>query len=352
MGFLRYPDIRIAGISAAVPKEVESNYDYNWISKKARAELIKTTGVEFRHVSHKGKTTSDLCEPAAEKLIEELGWDKNEIQLLIFISQSRDYITPPTACLLQNKLGLPKTTIALDVVMGCSAYNYGLSVAAGMMQGGFVKKALLMMGDIASLGSYRDKSTYPLFGDAGTVTALEYSQDAADMYFNLQTDGSGFDAIWIPYGGFRNPPSKEAITYKRFEKGIIRAGLHIALDGMKVFEFALREVVPNIKHLLKFSGTELQMFDYLVLHQANLLINETIRKMLRVEQEKVPYSIRKYGNTSSASIPLTIVSELREKVTTGKYKMLLAGFGVGLSWGSTIIETDSIICPEVLEIDN
>jgi len=350
MALFSVPRIRISGMAACVPSQVVSNADYKWVSAKEREQLIKTVGVETKRIAPDGTTTSDLCVKAAEKLLEELGWNREEIQLIVFVSQARDYLIPATAGIIQDRLHLPKTTMAFDISLGCSGFVYGLSVAGSLLNATGIRKGLLMAGDIGHINaSYRDKSTYPLFGDAGTVTALEVAESSPVMQFNLQGDGSGYRAIMIPDGGFRNLIDRSSFDYKKYGEGIRRHRLHVSLDGIEVFNFSLREVVPNLKALLKFAGRELNEFDYVVFHQANRLINETLRKMLKLEPEKVPYSIRKYGNTSSGSIPLTMVSELGNQMRTGKVKLLLAGFGIGLSWGSVILETDGILCPEVMD---
>ena len=347
MAFTQAKNVKITGISACVPENIVYNKDYNWISEKERNNLIKVIGVEKKHTSPKSVITSDLCFVAADGLIKELAWNRDEIDLLIFISQSRDFLLPATACILQERLNLPKTTAAFDINMGCSAYNYVISVIAGMMANGGFRKGLMLTGDVSSLGSYRDKSTFPLFGDAGTATAFEYKPGAPTIYSSLQTDGKGYKAIIIPEGGFRKPPSKKTFDYKRYGKGMIRHQAHVDLDGIEVFNFSLREVTPHIKKFLREIDYSLDNIDYLVLHQANKLINNTIRKMLRLDKEKVPFSLKEYGNTSSASIPLTIVSKLREQATITKLTMLMTGFGVGLSWGSNLIITEKITCPEV-----
>jgi 3-oxoacyl-[acyl-carrier-protein] synthase III len=350
MSLLSYPHIRIAGLSAAVPETREHNRDYRWIPVKERESLIKNIGVETRRVAKKGTTTSDLCVAAAEKLLEELRWDRSEIELLVFVSQSRDYLVPTTACIVQDRLKLPHSCLALDIGLGCSGYVYGLSVVAGMMQAGTIRRALLMVGDISTLTtSYRDKSTYPLFGDVGTVTALEFDPSAPAMHFNLQTDGAGHKALMIRDGGARNVMSRKSFDIKKAGEGIYRSRLHLELDGIEVFNFTLREVVPNIKKLLVSTGLTLADTDYTIFHQANRLINETLRKMLKLEVEKVPYSIREYGNTSGASLPLTMIAAIREPLVAGKKRLLLSAFGVGLSWGSAIVETDRICIPEIIE---
>ncbi|HPD66307.1 MAG TPA: ketoacyl-ACP synthase III [Bacteroidia bacterium] len=338
----------IRGISCAVPKNCFDVKNYKWVSEKEREQLIKTTGVRFKRIAPSGMATSDLAYDAANLLVSRLGWEMHDIDILIFISQSRDYLIPATACILQDRLGMPKTTLALDISLGCSAYVYGLSVISSMMSAGKLKKGLLIMGDTSTFGSYRDKTTFPLFGDAASVTALEYDETASPMHFNLQTDGSGYEAIIVYAGGARKFPNKKSLEQRQISKGVWRNELQPHLDGIKVFNFSLREVIPNIRALLDFTQTDIQSVDYFVLHQANLLINETLRKMLRQPAEKWPYSITKYGNTSSASIPLTIVSELRERAMQ-PMRLMLTGFGVGLSWGSVLVDTRQIVIPEIIE---
>ncbi len=350
MALFSLPGIRISGMAACVPSKEVSNADYTWIPLKEREQLIKNVGVITKRIAPDGTTTSDLCVKAAGRLLEDLAWNKEEIRIIVFVSQARDYLIPATAGIIQDRMGLPNSTISIDINLGCSGFVYGLSVIGSLMNTTGIRKGLLMAGDIGHINaSYRDKSSYPLFGDAGTVTAIELAEGSPQFHFNLQGDGSGYRAIMIPDGGFRNLIDRSSFDYKKYGEGIYRHRLHVALDGIEVFNFSLREVVPNLKALLKFAGTELSQYDYVVFHQANRLINETLRKMLKLEPEKVPYSIQKYGNTSSASVPLTMISELGEKLRIGKVKLALAAFGIGLSWGSVLMETDRIICPDVLD---
>ena len=343
--------VRVAGISACVPKQRESNRDYDWLTEEERTMLIKTTGIENRRIAAEGVTTSDMCFAAAEQLISEMHINREEIQLLIFVSQSRDYILPATAILLQQRLGLPHSCMAFDVGLGCSGYVYGLATMASMMATAGLRKGLLLAGDTSSLSLNRkDKSTYPLFGDAGTATILEFDPSAEHkMDFNLQSDGSGSNAIIITDGGTRHPITEATYIEKEVEKGIVRARKHLVLDGVEVFNFSLREVSPNINALLGYNATAISDYDYLVFHQANRLMNESVRKKVKATPEQVPYSLKDYGNTSSASIPLTIVTELAEKVK-GETSFLFSGFGVGLSWGSVALKTKGLVCPPLLEI--
>lgn len=351
MAFFSINHINIKGIAAAVPSQKESNWEYEVLSDKEKKLLVKTTGVEERHKAPDGVTTSDLCFEATQKLLSELQWDPKEISLLIFVSQSCDYYLPATAIILQDRLGLPKNCIAFDVGLGCSGYVYGLSIISSIMKTTKLQKALLMVGDVSSATcAYEDKSTYPLFGDAGTVTAIELNNTSKPTHFSLQSDGSGHKAIIIPDGGIRNRASAASFEKKEISKGIKRANFNLALNGLDVFNFSVTEVPSTIKEFLFKLKKTPEDFDYFLMHQANKLMNETIRKKLKFTSNQVPYTLSKYGNTSSASIPLTIVSELRDVVTYKETKILMTGFGVGLSWGVASLYLQPIICPEVIEI--
>jgi 3-oxoacyl-[acyl-carrier-protein] synthase-3 len=240
--------------------------------------------------------------------------------------------------------------MAIDINLGCSGYVYGLSVISSLIKTTGINKALLLVGDLSNITSnYRDKSTYPLFGDAGTATALEFKPGHTPIQFNLQTDGSGYDAIIIEDGGVRNMPGKNSFKMKKYGEGIYHNRMQVSLNGIEVFNFSLREVVPNIKTTLKHFNRQLDEFDFLLFHQANRLINETIRKMLKVDPGRVPYSLHDYGNTSCSSIPLTMVTQIRKELGEKSQKLLLSAFGIGLSWGTALIETDGIVVPELTE---
>jgi 3-oxoacyl-[acyl-carrier-protein] synthase-3 len=350
MPWLSFNNTRVAGISACVPPHVEKNENFTLLTEAERKQLIKTTGVSERRLADDATAASDLCQHAAEKLLNDLAWDRNEIDFILFLSQSPDYWLPATSIILQHKLGLPKTCMAFDINMGCSGYIYALSVVASYMSSGNVKKALILCGDKSSgTVSKSDKSTYPLFSDAGSATALIYDEHAPKMYFNLMSDGSAFKTIIIPEGGCRTPVSAESLQLKPVEKGIERNGINLIIDGGAVFDFSISLVIPTVKETLSKLNITHEQVDYFVFHQANLLINETLRKLLKIPAEKMPYSLHNFGNTSSASIPLTIVTQLNNQVKQQGNRMMLCGFGVGLSWGTANIELDNIVCPPLLE---
>jgi len=343
--------IKISGIAASAPKNKESNWDYNFSSDAEKKLLIKTTGIETRRVIKNNITTSDLCFEAAQRLMTDLAWEKGDIQIIVFLSQSRDYYLPATAVELQDRLGLSQNCIAFDISLGCSGFPYGLSIISSMMSASGIKKGLLLMGDVSSLNCNKeDKSTYPLFGDAGTATALELDNKAPEINFSLNSDGSRHQAIIIPDGGMRSPITPDSFIMEEFEGGIKRHKVNVVLEGLDVFNFSIKDVPDSVKDFLAFSKTDIDYYDYFVMHQANRLMNESIRKKLKFTEQQTPYSLRNFGNTSSASIPLTIVTQLNNQVKNNALNILATGFGVGLSWGSCNINLDHIICPELIEI--
>lgn len=351
MALVQLKNISIRSVSCAVPKNKAFTRDYTYIPEQEREMFIKTVGIEERRVAPSHLTAADLCYHSALQIIDTLQWDKNSIDALIFVTQSPDYFIPASSIILQHKLGLSKNTIAFDINLGCSGYVYGLYVLGSMLQGGQIKRAILLAGDKSTLSTcYKDKSTYPLFGDSGSATALEYSESATPIYFNLQSDGSGEDAIKIPHGGSRFHIQPDTFDEVEIEPGIIRSKRHLQLLGADIFNFALREVSPNADKLLDFSGISKDTIDYFIFHQANYLMNEAVRKKMKTEKNKVPYSIHKYGNTSSASIPLTMVTELKEELKTPK-TLLLSGFGVGFSWASCVFHSPQILINDLLEVE-
>jgi 3-oxoacyl-[acyl-carrier-protein] synthase III len=352
MALFSINNVRVAGISACVPKRNVSNSDSDpYLLEEDMKKIMTTTGIENRRIAEGNLCTSDLCFEAAEKLIATLGWNKSEIELLIFVSQTPDYILPMTSSILQDRLGLPKSCIAFDTTLGCSGYTYGLSIVSSMLASTKSKKGLLLVGDtISKIISPKDRSTSPLFGDAGTATALCFDESAKATSFHLATDGSGANSIIVTDGGQRNPAKTESLEEKELEGGISRNACQLYLNGMDVFNFGISQAPKSVNELLTFSEIESNEIDFFVFHQANKLMNETIRKKLKLTPEKVPYSLKYFGNTSSATIPLTIVSELREIVSTQSKLFLLCGFGVGLSWGSVLLNLDNIVCPKLIEI--
>jgi 3-oxoacyl-[acyl-carrier-protein] synthase-3 len=329
---------------------VENNSDYPLLSPEERAKVIQTTGIERRRRARKDQCTSDLCFAAADRLLNDLKWNRDEVDVVILVSQSSDYTLPATAPILQERLGLPRTCLALDINLGCSGYTYGLQVVSSLLSAGNLRKGLLLVGDTPSKTvSPLDRSAATLFGDGGAATALEFAAGEV-MHFDFGSDGRGYEAIMIPDGGLRNPVGPQSLEVVKIDEGISRNRCQLILDGVEIFNFSIREVPKTVRSLMALANKTVDDVDAFVFHQANFFMNDLIRKKLKVPEEKVPYSLRDYGNTSSASIPLTIVVQLRDRLTSGKFSMVLSGFGVGLSWASAYIETNGIVCPPLVEV--
>lgn len=348
MAFLDFKNAKIVGLSAGVPKRI-AKIDENSIggAKYSAEDYSESVGIYERRVSDT-LTTGDLCYWAAERLISDLGWDKKEIEAIIFVSLSPDYMQPATAGILQDRLGLTKECLAEDILLGCSGWVYGLCNAVSLVSSGNMKKILLMAGD----AKFRAKHPLdPLFGFAGTVTALEYDENAEPIRFHMGTDGSGYDALIIPDGGARNQVSEDSFKVENID-GKMMHRMQGRMKGMDVFSFGITTVPKSFKKFCEHFNTSLDSYNYYVLHQANKKMDDAIVKKLKMKPERVPYSLQYFGNTSSASIPLTIVTQLKDECKSKAQNILCCGFGIGLSWGTSsfTIPSDCQIS-DLVEVD-
>ncbi|MFT4681170.1 MAG: 3-oxoacyl-[acyl-carrier-protein] synthase-3 [Granulosicoccus sp.] len=343
--------VSLAGIAACVPKEIEDNTLLLNIEKRTKQEIVDKVGIRYRRKARAEVCASDLCEKAAERLMQDLDWESHEIQLLIFVTQTPDHLIPGTAPTLVFRLGLNESCFAFDVNQGCSGYVNGLSIATGLMQNFGLKKGLLLVGDtITRTFSQSDMSLVPIFSDAGSATALELNDSDNAMSFLHGTVGKDYKAIHIPDGGGRNKLTAESMQLKQVSDHIKRSSADLAMNGQDVFAFGLSTVPKGIKRLLELTKTPADFIDALVLHQANQFLSDLIAKKVGVGKEKVPSSLYNFGNTSCATIPVTLVAELRNQLKNEDMKLILAGFGVGLAWSNVLLSTYKIVCPEIIEI--
>ena len=341
--------VAIRGISVAVPD--------NWVENEAFVgrfgaenveKFAKMTGVQRRCVTRPGQTASDLAFDAAQNLLAKLGWERSGIDGLILVSQCPDYPIPSTACVLQHRLGLGKDCLAFDVNLGCSGFVYGLFIAASMCRKNGVRRLLLCGGDTSNkFVSPLDRSAAMLFGEAGFAAALEFDESAPFWHYLFRTDGSGFRHIITPSsaypnGWYRHIGSNPEL--REFGDGIWRGDHHLIMNGTEVFNFTISEVPASIKQLMAQAGRTPETTDWLVLHQANLFILKNIAKMTKIPMTKVPVSMDRYGNTSVTSIPLTLCDALAGKSGLGVQRIVMSGFGVGLSWGVISMDLDASLC--------
>jgi 3-oxoacyl-[acyl-carrier-protein] synthase III len=348
---LKFNNLKISSISACVPKKSVPNTVENTtlFTKEELAKFVDSTGVADRRYTDKNICSSDLCFYAAKNLIVENNVNTDEIDLLIFVSQTADYLSPATSMSLQHRLGLSKKTAAFDVNLGCTGYIYGLSIAYSIMMQPAFRKCLLLVGDTPSkVVSFKDKTNAYLFGDAGTATLIEKSADQTPAFFSLYSDGERADSIKIEAGGYRLPSSYETLKEKRFPDDSVRNEHQVHMDGMEVFNFTMQEVPKSIKSLLNYAVLGIADIDHMIFHQANKFIIEFLAKKVNFPLDKVRYSISEFGNTSSASIPLTIVTRYCNDFD--KKTVLLSAFGVGLSWANTVLKIDSCKILPLIEV--
>lgn len=330
-------NVRVKAIACSVPPKVEEVSSlYDTFGSESIDKIIGSTGVERRHVVSI-ECSSDLCFSAAERLIADMGIDRDSIDTLIFVSQTHDYTLPATACVLQERLGLSMHTAAFDVAMGCSGYVYGLWTAASLLSGGGSKRALLLVGDtISKIVSPTDRSVAALFGDAGTATLLDYELGAPDIPFVLGTDGRGAQNLMVPSGGFRD---RDGTCVQTSEDGV-RGPYDLYMNGAEIFGFTLARVPGLVKSL--HDADQGKAIDKYVFHQANRFMLDHLVKRMKLDREKVVLDVQDVGNTSCASIPLAISLDQGRVGTSVSGRFMLAGFGVGYSWAGCVMEFDNV----------
>lgn len=354
--------VAVRGVAAGLPRNRQSIRDCpSFKSVDEAARFGKTVGILERRIATDQQCASDLCAFAADALLDRLSWDRASIGMVVMVTQGPDYSFPATAILLQYRLGLSANMIAFDINLGCSAFPFGVAQVASTMRSLGIERGLLMIGDVSSRScNVRDPSSYPLFGDAGSAIALELDRSAAAMQFDLHSDGSGGDAICAKTYGLagRHPVSPDSFEVRPTgEDGHLRCDLNTRLKGADIFGFSIREAPASIGAVLKAAGQTQKDIDLLVLHQANKMINDVICRKAGFGADQAISSLEHFGNTGSASIPVTLCTNAGSIQQAAR--VLACGFGVGLSWGSVIlelaagiplltVETDDVFRPDLL----
>ena len=340
MALWEIKNVAVRGVTGTVPDHAVKTADFDIFTPEEAEIFDNTVGIKNRYIGPDSLCTSDLCFDAAERLLAALGWERESIDVLVFGSVTGDYKTPPTAGILQHRLGLPTSTFVLDIPMGCCGSMYAINVAGNLLSSGNVKRALLLVGDTAlRMGSLKDKSRVPLFGDSGTAMALEYDPSAEDIIIEFNTLGSGYEALITPHGGFRHPITPESFIEEDFGNGVIRTPKDTLINGMDVFSFAISRPPISIKKMMERYDLTTENVDYFLIHQANKLIVDRIVKKLKLPIEKVPYDLQEFGNLGGASIPMLMTYNLAEELRTRPLTLLCSSFGLGLTWGTMILRT-------------
>ncbi len=328
---IKLSKLAITGIAAAIPAQ---RFDLIQLADQFGLNEIKrikmSTGIETVRLANAKQKASDFCLAAAQHLLNTLSILPASIDGIIFISQTPDYRMPATSCILQDRLGLSKNTVAFDINYGCSAYIYGLFQAALLLNSKSCKRVLLCTGDtITQHLNPADQKARLVFGDAGSATLIE--QGTADIAFNIMTDGSGYKSLIIDKSANGNDKP-------------------LFMNGSEIMEFALREVPDSIESVLAQMGWKKEEVGTFALHQANQFMLDYLRKKLNVKKERVPIAVKEYGNTGPASIPLTLCHYRDSLSLQSKAKVIMSGFGVGLSWGSVALNLSKTVMTDIVEV--
>lgn len=334
----RAVDASVFPIASALPETVVTNEELaalwpGWTAEK----ILSKTGIAARHVAAPDETAADLAERAARALFERYGVAPESIDFVLLCTQSPDYLLPTTACLLQHRLGIPTSAGALDLNLGCSGYVYGLSVAKGLIAGGMATRVLLLTAETYTKYIHpRDKSVRTIFGDGAAATLIDAEAAKRIGAFAFGTDGAGGGRLIVPTGGAREAFRPDA-PEEEDRSGNVRTRNHLFMDGMEIFNFTLGIVPPTLDQVLSRNGLTRDDIDLYVFHQANRFMLETLRKANRLPKEKFYMNFSDIGNTVSASIPIALERAAAEGALRPGMRVLLMGFGVGLSWGATVL---------------
>lgn len=326
----------IKAISYYTPNLVLTNEDLvhefpEWTVEKVASKV----GIHQRHIASANETAGDMALLAAEKLFEEHKIDRNDVDFVLLCTQSPDYFLPSTACILQNKLGLRQDIGAFDFNLGCSGFVYGLSVAKGLIAAGIAENILLLTSETYTKYLHpKDKGNRTIFGDAASATLISTTGFAEIGDFVLGTDGSGYEQLIVKSGASRTPQALNDIQYD--ENNHPTSSDHLFMNGPDIFTFTIERVPTMVRGLMEKSGLTKEDINLFIPHQANLYILEFLRKKMKIEKEKYYINLANFGNTVSSTIPIALCEALKENKLHGN--ILLAGFGVGLSWGATVIK--------------
>ncbi|MBR4694988.1 MAG: ketoacyl-ACP synthase III [Selenomonadaceae bacterium] len=324
----------IRAIATYLPPQVETNEGED-------QRFIKKLGIQERHLASKEESAGDLAFEAAENLFRQYDIRREDMDFILFCVQHPDYQMPTTACELQSRLGIPNSCGALDYNLGCSGYSYGLALAKGLMETGMAERVLLLTSSVyLKYINKEDHACYPLFGDGATATYLSMEDGVAPFLhsFVFGTDGSRYDKIIIPAGGSRNMPRETPEVFETDERGNTHSNYEVAMDGTAITYFTLREVPPLVDRVLEKAGLTREDLDYCVFHQANKFMLDYVRKKCKLLDVPFHNDIERIGNTVSGTIPFGIEEILEEHDGKNLKNVLLAGFGVGLSWVGCIAD--------------
>ena len=327
----------IKAISYHLPEQILTNEDLvkefpEWTVEK----VANKVGIDCRHIAAEGETAGDMAEQAAHKLFDEWNVSPKDIDFVMLCTQSPDYFLPTTACVLQHRLGIPTSSGAIDYNLGCSGYVYGLALAKGLLCSGVAKNVLLLTSETYSKHIHpKDKGNRTIFGDAAAATLVSSDGFAEIGEFSLGTDGSGADNLIVKTGGMRHQKALGDIEFD--ESGAIFSSDNLYMNGANIFSFTQDTVPLLVEETLTKNGCEKSDIDLFVFHQANKYMLSFLRKKIKIEEDKFYYCMSRFGNSVSSTIPIALKEAMTDYTIRASNKILIAGFGVGYSWGGTIL---------------
>lgn len=328
---------KIKSLEYYLPKKVVSNKDLEEQFQKWNSDKIeKKLGISERHVVDENETAFDLAYNAAKKVLKD--YDKGKIDFLILCTQSPDYFLPTTSCVLQDKLELKTNIGSFDFNLGCSGYIYGLAISKGLIISGIAKSILLIMSETYTKHIHtKDLANRTIFGDGAAATIVEYCDKEHIFEFELGTDGSGMNNLIVQNGAMKNPitPDIEDITN---ENSDFSNANYLHMNGPEIFNFTIEAVPVAVSNVLKKNNITLDDIDYVIFHQANKYMIDFLRKKISIPEDKFFSDMLETANTVSATIPIGLKKAMIDNKINHGDKILLCGFGVGYSWGATIIE--------------
>lgn len=328
----------IKSISYNLPQTVVTNEEIvNEFPEWSVEKIASKVGINQRYVASASETATDLAVNAAEALFERGEVNKEDIDFVLLCTQSPDYLLPTSACIVQDRLGLNTAIGALDFNLGCSGYVYGLSMAKGLIYGGVARNVLLLTAETYNKHLHpRDRGNRTIFGDAATATVISTEGIAEIGNFSLGTDGSGAENLIIKSGGARFPEKQNDLTFD--ENGTPHSSDYLFMNGSEIFTFTLDNVPPLVKDTLEQNGLEKENIDLFVFHQANKYMLDFLRKKIKIAPEHFYNCLANYGNTVSNTIPIALRDALDDGSIQKDSKVMLAGFGVGYSWGGVVLK--------------
>ena len=345
---------RIGGILTVLPQKAVKFEDemsnYNFSPAKCM-KLKLAMGYNEHRIAAPGQTSADFCAFGLQYLFDNALLKPEEIDALLFVSQSPDYYMPPTSNLLHGRFGLRQDCLCMDINQGCAGFELGMIQACLLLDQPAVKKVVLLNADVLSPKvSPRDRNSKPLIGDAASVTVIEECEEENPIYANIKMDGKGALVLNIPAGAFRTPSSPETAVMEEDAAGNFRSKDNLVMQGDEVFNFVQREVPPMIEHLFEQSGVDRADVDWYMFHQPNKFMLNKLADKLGVEREKMPANIvENFGNASGVTVPTCISYNLGEQLCKGEMQLCLAGFGVGLTWSSLMMKVGNLRFNKIIE---